>query len=351
MAANFGFTPDERAGSYFISYNSEDADRVAPIVRELHEKGVPVWYDYGLEYGRSWKAQIAKHISSSKAVILFVTKKLLQRKDGSYAQIEYELATDDFGKTVYIVFMDSISSSDVIMENKVWWHEINRLHCVQNANAAKIMNAIGFTSVGNSSSQSISAAELNRTGDDYYYGRNGKPQDYVQAVKYFRLAADHGYAEAQCNLGYSYHYGKGVKQDYTEAVRLYRLAADQGDAAAQCNLGYCYENGQGVKQDYAEAVRLYRLAADQGNAIAQYNLGYSYHYGKGVKQDYAEAVRLFRLAADQGEVYAQYNLGTCYENGHGVPQNRDEAIRLYRLAAKGGSDSAKESLARLGVDF
>ena len=351
MAADFGFTPDERAGSYFISYNSEDADRVAPIARELHEKGVPVWYDYGLEYGRSWKAQIAKHISSSKAVILFVTKKLLQRKDGSYAQIEYELATDDFGKTVYIVFMDSISSSDVIMENKVWWHEINRLHCVQNANAAKIMNAIGFTSGGNSSSQSISAAELNRTGDDYYYGRNGKPQDYAQAVKYYRLAADHGYAEAQANLGYCYENGLGVKQNYSNAVMYYRLAADQGNAMAQCNLGYCYYHGHGVKQDYVEADHLFRLAVNQGNAAAQRLLGYSYHYGKGVKQDYAEAVRLYRLAADQGDAWAQNNLGACYEDGQGVPQDRDEAIRLYRLAAKGGNDSAKENLTRLGVDF
>ena len=37
--------------------------------------------------------------------------------------------------------------------------------------------------------------------------------------------------------------GLGVLQDYKEAVRFYRLAADQGDAQAQSNLGWMYEKG------------------------------------------------------------------------------------------------------------
>ena len=49
-------------------------------------------------------------------------------------------------------------------------------------------------------------------------------------------------------------YGKGVEQDYAEAVKWYRLAAEQGTADAQNNLGYAYYYGNGVEQDYAEAV-------------------------------------------------------------------------------------------------
>jgi uncharacterized protein len=55
-------------------------------------------------------------------------------------------------------------------------------------------------------------------------------------------------------------------QDYAEAVKWYRLAAEQGNANAQYNLGVMYDNGDGVVQDYAEAVKWYRLAAEQGNA-------------------------------------------------------------------------------------
>ena len=73
----------------------------------------------------------------------------------------------------------------------------------------------------------------------------GVPQDYAEAVKWYRLAADQGYASAQSNLGIMYDEGRGVPQDYAEAVKWYRLAADQGDADAQINLGSMYANGQG----------------------------------------------------------------------------------------------------------
>ena len=70
-----------------------------------------------------------------------------------------------------------------------------------------------------------------------------------------------------------YELGRGVPQNYAEAARWYRLAADQGSATAQHDLGVMYHFGQGVPQNYAEAVRWYRLAADQGYADAQHGLG------------------------------------------------------------------------------
>ncbi len=49
-----------------------------------------------------------------------------------------------------------------------------------------------------------------------------------------------------------------MKQDYKEAFKWYRKAAEQGNDEAQSNLGLCYENGQGVKQDFSEAVKWYK---------------------------------------------------------------------------------------------
>ena len=60
-----------------------------------------------------------------------------------------------------------------------------------------------------------------------------------------------------------YAKGQGVPQDYAEALKWYRLAAEQGNANAQDNLGVMYANGHGVPQDDAEAVKWYRLAADR----------------------------------------------------------------------------------------
>ena len=55
-----------------------------------------------------------------------------------------------------------------------------------------------------------------------------------------------------------------MPQDYKEAVRWYRAAAEQGFADAQSNLGLMYDKGQGVPQDYIQAHMWYNLAASSG---------------------------------------------------------------------------------------
>ena len=53
------------------------------------------------------------------------------------------------------------------------------------------------------------------------------------------------------------------------AVNAGVMAANQGYATAQCNLGVCYYNGEGVTQNKAEAARLFKLAAAQGDENAK----------------------------------------------------------------------------------
>jgi len=91
-----------------------------------------------------------------------------------------------------------------------------------------------------------------------------------------------------------------VPQDFTEAMKWYRLAAEQGDAGLQFNLGILYNTGRKVPQDYQEAVKWYRLAADQGHASAQYFLALMYYSGKGVPKDKVLAHLWANLAASQG---------------------------------------------------
>lgn len=43
-----------------------------------------------------------------------------------------------------------------------------------------------------------------------------------------RIRAQQGDAEAQLKLARMYYHGEGVRQDYNEAARWYRKAADQG---------------------------------------------------------------------------------------------------------------------------
>ncbi len=177
-----------------------------------------------------------------------------------------------------------------------------------------------------------------------------KDKDYAEAMRWYRLAAAQGGANAQFNIGGLYVSGRGVSQDYAEAMRWYRLAAAQGDADAQSSIGVLYENGQGVSQDYAEAMRWYRLAAAQGDADGQFNIGDLYANGHGVSQDYAEAMRWFQKAAKQGNAVAQFNIGVLYANGHGVSQDYAEAMRWYQKAAKQGNGIAEANIGGLYRD-
>ena len=134
--------------------------------------------------------------------------------------------------------------------------------------------------------------------------------------------AEKGNRECQAIIGY-FGWQKG---DYSEAVKWFRKAAEQGYAPAQTNLGWMYEKGYGVSKDYSEAVKWYYEAAEQGNAKGQNALGVMYLYGYGISKDYSEAVKWYRKAAEQGEATAQNNLGRMYENGYGVSKDYSEAV-------------------------
>jgi TPR repeat protein len=79
-------------------------------------------------------------------------------------------------------------------------------------------------------------------------------------AKSLRKLAGQGDAESQSRLGYMYYQGQGVPQDYAEALKWYRLAAAQGYARAQYSLGYMYANGEGVPQDHVQAHKWLTLA-------------------------------------------------------------------------------------------
>ena len=75
------------------------------------------------------------------------------------------------------------------------------------------------------------------------YVRRGVEQDYGSG-QLVSLSSRARACRAQFNLGYAYRNGEGVEQDYVEAVSWFRLAAEQGNAGAQDNLGYAYRNGE-----------------------------------------------------------------------------------------------------------
>lgn len=130
----------------------------------------------------------------------------------------------------------------------------------------------------------ISAPNAFIRGANAAAGREG-PKDDVLAMKWFRIAAEKGYAPAENNLGFLYAEGRGAPRNDTEAVRWYRRAADRKYPPAETSLGMMYAQGRGVPQSDSEALSLYSAAANQGYPQAKANLAEMYREGRGVARD------------------------------------------------------------------
>jgi TPR repeat protein len=207
-----------------------------------------------------------------------------------------------------------------------------------------------------------------RRGLEYFYGKEVR-QDYVEAARNFRVAAENDNIIAQFMTGYTYYSGKGVSQDYKEAAKWFWYSAKQGNTSAQFMLGYLFYVGKGVPQSYEDGSNWLWHAAEQGNLYSRYFLGYQYQVRAKKNQDFKETAQLLRLAFDrwdfrtegiyeqvlvnapgiaeiykdvakmcslaakQGDASSQYLLATMYEVGAGVPKDADEAAKWYQVAA------------------
>ncbi len=58
---------------------------------------------------------------------------------------------------------------------------------------------------------------------------------------------------------------RAVPQDYQEATKWYRIAAEKGNPKAQVKVGFMYNEGRGVSRDRVRAHTWFNLAASQGN--------------------------------------------------------------------------------------
>ena len=102
--------------------------------------------------------------------------------------------------------------------------------------------------------------------------KHERENNFEEAAKHYKAAADKGHSKAQCNYGCFLEDGKGVSQSFTEAVRYYKMSADQGNTTGMCNYGCCLETGKGIEKNLDEAIKYYKLSAGKGNKYGKMNL-------------------------------------------------------------------------------
>ena len=129
MSTDFGFKASE-SDYYFVSYNTEDSERVGAVCRLLNQQGLNIWYDEGIPHDYFWESVLAEKISNCKEVILFITKGIFEKGHSRelneiYTYKEYDLARI-YKKTILFVWLDDISpQKDVPYSLISWWQEIN----------------------------------------------------------------------------------------------------------------------------------------------------------------------------------------------------------------------------------
>lgn len=330
----------------FISYSRKDLEVVKGIKEEIERAtNAHCWMDLqGIESGAP--RFIRSIIDGINMCDIFLFMRSKQSQVSKYALRELHYA-EEGGKKFVIVHIDNSPMSEDFkflydLADTIEWDNLPQreklLHDISKWTGSSALDVKEMEMVPaynrNVFQHSQCDSELenwNKNGDDYYWGRDGKTMNYAEAVKWYRMAAEQGHAEAQFNLGYCYDLGKGLVQDGTKGLKWYRKAAEQEFTIAQYKLGIRYSLGFTKRK--TECIKWLHKAAEHGLIVAQYFLATCYQHGEGVVQNHTESAKWYRIAAEQGYAKAQYQLGVCYSTGLGVTEDRTEAVKWYKMAA------------------
>lgn len=122
-------------------------------------------------------------------------------------------------------------------------------------------------------------------------------EQFIQLCRYAENPENEFWVAAHVWVGEAYLLGEIVEKDYVEAVNWFRKAAEYGDPRAEFYLGAAYASGLGLAdQDYSEAVKWYLASAEQ-NHRAQFQVGILYARGLGIEQNFVQAHLWLSLAA------------------------------------------------------
>lgn len=150
----------------------------------------------------------------------------------------------------------------------------------------------------------------------------------------------------------NYYFGlNGKPQDYEKSLRLNRIVAGRGDPDALYSVGVAYAFGNGVAKDFSVAREFFEQSAYKGNSRAAFNLAAIYKKGLSVKKDNNKAMSYMRQAVENGDIETFHGIGNFYRLGIGVQASREKAISWYLKGARAGDKKCQEQLKQLGVKW
>lgn len=100
-------------------------------------------------------------------------------------------------------------------------------------NQLKVGNELGvFNSTPDKKSKTFQKGEKSFQKGNLYFDGDKVPQDFAQAIQWYRQAAEEGHYQAQHKLGLLYYQGQHIPQDFVQAYMWLLLASAQGKKEA-----------------------------------------------------------------------------------------------------------------------
>lgn len=107
---DWGFNVYEGTDKYgFISYKREDSELVRKYAKALSDKGVNLWYDYGIARGDDWPKIISEKVVGASFVALFVTRRIFQ-SDPVYDEFN---TAKEYNVPIIPIFIEDVKNKDV----------------------------------------------------------------------------------------------------------------------------------------------------------------------------------------------------------------------------------------------
>jgi len=89
----------------FVCYAHSDSEIVYTDLKQIHDAGINLWYDEGIQAGSSWRAEIATAIKGATKLIFFISEASL-KSSHCLREIDYALGHDI---EIVPVYLDDVS--------------------------------------------------------------------------------------------------------------------------------------------------------------------------------------------------------------------------------------------------
>ena len=194
--------------------------------------------------------------------------------------------------------------------------------------------------------------------DDNSFRQEPSQEQIEDAIRYLKMAAQQGHAEAMISLSEKLYEGNGIPQDKSKAANWFRLIIDYHyghsyTPTIMLNLAKMLKTGDGVPQDKIKAAQLYEQVIAKNDHFvidtvieAKIRLAKMLEKGDGVPQDKKRAWALqkeaqnLQLEEDQKDTARiQRALERIQRKQREEEQERMEALRNKGLEAASGSQN------------